>query len=101
MTAVKTQFRKFFLGACYSLSRVGLLIEFGPEGHPVVFPCRPSSQDACDDLAQSVIGLYARTDSAEFFDFDTFEIGKNGVEFHLVPERLRRSSVSISVTAAK
>ena len=25
----------------------------------------------------------------EFFDFDTFELSKKGIEFHLVPERLR------------
>ena len=35
------------------------------------------------------IGLTPEQILREFFDFDTFEIGKNGVEFHLVPERLR------------
>ena len=35
------------------------------------------------------IGLTPEQILREFFDFDTFEIGKNLVEFHLVPERLR------------
>ena len=35
------------------------------------------------------IGLTPEQILREFFDFDTFEIGKNVVEFHLVPERLR------------
>ncbi len=35
------------------------------------------------------IGLTPEQILREFFDFDTFEIGKKGVEFHLVPERLR------------
>ena len=35
------------------------------------------------------IGLTPEQILREFFDFDTFEIGKNSVEFHLVPERLR------------
>ena len=35
------------------------------------------------------IGLTPEQILREFFDFDTFEIRKNGVEFHLVPERLR------------
>ena len=35
------------------------------------------------------IGLTPEQILREFFDFDTFEIGKKGIEFHLVPERLR------------
>ena len=30
-----------------------------------------------------------RADPREFFDFDTFHVGKNGLELELVPERLR------------
>ncbi|MDR3221519.1 MAG: DNA-directed RNA polymerase subunit beta [Candidatus Accumulibacter sp.] len=35
------------------------------------------------------IGLTPEQILREFFDFDTFEISKQGIEFHLVPERLR------------
>jgi len=35
------------------------------------------------------IGLSHEEILREFFDFDTFELGKQSVEFHLVPERLR------------
>ena len=35
------------------------------------------------------IGLSHEQILRSFFDFDTFELGKHGVEFHLVPERLR------------
>ncbi len=35
------------------------------------------------------IGLSSEEILSQFFDFDTFEIGKKSVEFHLVPERLR------------
>ncbi len=35
------------------------------------------------------IGLTPEQILREFFDFDTFQIGKKGIEFHLVPERLR------------
>ena len=35
------------------------------------------------------IGLTPEQILSSFFDFDTFELGKSGVEFHLVPERLR------------
>ena len=35
------------------------------------------------------IGLTHEQILRNFFDFDTFELGKSGVEFHLVPERLR------------
>jgi DNA-directed RNA polymerase subunit beta len=35
------------------------------------------------------IGLTPEQILREFFDFDTFELGKKGIEFHLVPERLR------------
>ena len=35
------------------------------------------------------IGLSPEQILSSFFDFDTFELGKSGVEFHLVPERLR------------
>ena len=35
------------------------------------------------------IGLTPEQILREFFEFDTFQIGKKGIEFHLVPERLR------------
>ena len=35
------------------------------------------------------IGLSHEEILREFFDFDTFELGKKSIEFHLVPERLR------------
>ncbi|MBK7325350.1 MAG: DNA-directed RNA polymerase subunit beta [Propionivibrio sp.] len=35
------------------------------------------------------IGLTSEQILREFFDFDTFQLGKKGIEFHLVPERLR------------
>ncbi len=35
------------------------------------------------------IGLTPEQILREFFDFDTFQIGKKGIEFELVPERLR------------
>ncbi len=35
------------------------------------------------------IGLTPEQIPREFFDFDSFRIGKNGIEFSLVPERLR------------
>jgi DNA-directed RNA polymerase subunit beta len=35
------------------------------------------------------IGLTSEQILREFFDFDTFELSKKGIEFHLVPERLR------------
>ncbi len=35
------------------------------------------------------IGLTPEQILREFFEFDSFQIGKKGIEFHLVPERLR------------
>ena len=35
------------------------------------------------------IGLTTEQILREFFEFDTFQFGKKGIEFHLVPERLR------------
>ena len=35
------------------------------------------------------IGLAPEQILREFFDFDTFQLSKKGIEFHLVPERLR------------
>ncbi|MDR1709536.1 MAG: DNA-directed RNA polymerase subunit beta, partial [Candidatus Accumulibacter sp.] len=35
------------------------------------------------------IGLTPEQILREFFDFDAFEVGKQGIEFHLVPERLK------------
>ena len=35
------------------------------------------------------IGLTPEQILREFFDFDTFQISKQGIEFHLIPERLR------------
>ena len=35
------------------------------------------------------LGLTPEQILREFFEFDTFQIGRSGIEFHLVPERLR------------
>ena len=46
------------------------------------------------------IGLTPEQILREFFDFDTFEISKKGIEFHLVPERLRGEVARFDFTDA-
>ncbi len=54
-----------------------------------VFPRRPPPQDAGHHPAQGA-RLYAGADPAAFYEFDTFHLGKKtGIQFDLVPERLR------------
>ena len=62
--------------------------EFDPKDLRV-FPRRPPPQDAGDDPAEVARAIRRSRSWQTFFEFDTFHFGKKGIQFELVPERLR------------
>ena len=76
------------LGAHHSVPRLVARFRVRPEGLPVL-PRRPPPQDAGDDPAEGA-RLHARADPRASSSRSTPSTStKNGIEFELVPERLR------------
>ena len=85
------------LGARDPLPRLVARLRVRPQGLPVL-PRRPPPQDAGDHPAEGARATTPEQILEQFFAFDTFHVTKKGIEFEVVPERLRGEIARFDIT---